>query len=335
MRTYLIVFVFFALIVSCSNEKEGVGCVDSPNKPAPVAIELVQLQNKIPTIRSKQELVALLSHNTTLRDQFLRRSEYPNDSAFINTLYQRFTNPYFDSLLIETNRVFGDLSELKREFEEAFTNLHHYYPEIVIPKIQTVITGLDGDLYVSDTLIIVGLDYYLGIGAKYRPNMYGYILRQYIPQNIVPSVMLLYGIDERINISDVGNKTVLAEMMAYGKSYYFAKHMLPCKADSVLMNYSTKEITDSYKNQDLIWYRFVEDKVLYATGSQVKQHFLGDRPKTIEVGPECPGRIGQWVGWQIINSYMKNHPEASLQELMQMSDANKLFKESKYKANRK
>ena len=309
--------------------------MEAPNSVEPVTVEIESLEHLLPSIQSKTELVQFLAQYPIIRDQVLHRASYPDDSTFINTLYQRFTNPHIDSLLMETQRVFGDRSTLKKEFEEAFANLQHYYPEVSLPKIQTIVTGFDTDLFISDTLIVVGLDYYLGTGAKYRPNMYEYILQQYIPQNIVPSVMLLYGIDGRINATNMNDRTVLADMIAYGKSFYFAKRMLPCTPDSILINYTRKDIEGSRKNQDLIWFRLVEDKVLYSTDKQIKQHYLGERPKTVEVGPECPGRIAQWVGWQIVNSYMKSNEKRTLQELMKMEDADKLFKESKYKANRK
>lgn len=309
--------------------------MEAPPVTEAISLETEDLTLSIHNLSGKDQLVELLQANTVLRDQFLHRADYPDDSTFLNNLYLRFTNPYFDSLYLETRKVFRDLRPLVAEFEEAFTNLHYYYPELPIPKIQFVITGLDSDLYVSDSLIIVGLDYYLGSGAKYRPQMYEYILRQYNPQNIVPSVMLLYGIDTRTNATNMNDKTVLADMVAYGKSYYFAKHMLPCKPDSIFMNYTADEIAGSRKNQDLIWFRLVEDKVLYSTANQVKQRYLGERPKTIEVGPECPGRIAQWVGWQIVNSYMKNNKETTLPQLMDMDNADKLFKESKYKATKR
>ena len=331
-----ILFSFIALILfSCSTENETTECVEAPNSVEPVTVEIEALEHLLPSIQSKAELVQFLKQYPTIRDQVLHRESYPDDSTFINTLYQRFTNPHIDSLLMETQRVFGDRSTLKKEFEEAFANLQYYYPEVPLPKIQTLVTGFDTDLFISDTLIIVGLDYYLGVGAKYRPNMYEYILQQYIPQNIVPSVMLLYGIDGRINATNMSDRTVLADMIAYGKSFYFAKRMLPCTPDSILINYTRKDIEGSKKNQDLIWFRLVEDKVLYSTDKQIKQHYLSERPKTVEVGPECPGRIAQWVGWQIVNSYMKSNEKRTLQELMKMEDADKLFKESKYKANRK
>jgi len=320
---------------SCSTESETSECVETPSSVEPVNVEIESLGHILPSIQSKSELVEFLTQYPLIRDHVLHRESYPDDSTFINTLYQRFTNPHIDSLLLETQRVFGDQSILKKEFEDAFSNLQHYYPEVPLPKIQTLITGFDTDLFISDTLIVVGLDFYLGPGAKYRPNMYEYILQQYIPQNIVPSVMLLYGIDGQINATNMNDRTVLADMISYGKSFYFAKRMLPCTPDSILINYTRKDIEGSKKNQDLIWFRLVEDKVLYSTANQVKQHYLGERPKTVEVGPECPGRIGQWVGWQIVNSYMKSHKETTLQELMKIEDADRLFKESKYKANRR
>jgi hypothetical protein len=333
VRQLYIFLLLSALIGACNNSSKE--CVDAPPANVEIALQTDDLREAIHRIDSKQALVDFLGKHEIFRDQFLHRSEYPDDSTFINTLYQRFTNPFFDSLYFETQRVFGDLNVLRDEFDQAFTNLHYYYPEYPQPRIQFVITGLDGDLYLSDSLIIVGVDHYLGAGAKYRPRMYDYILRQYIPENIVPSVMLLYGIDTKVNVTDMNDKTVLADMVAYGKSYYFAKQMLPCKADSILMSYSAKEIAGARKNQDLIWFRLVEDEVLYSTANIMKQRFLGERPKTVEVGPECPGRIAQWVGWQIVKSYMKNHPEVTLQDLMKKQDADKLFKESKYKATKR
>ena len=84
-------------------------------------------------------------------------------------------------------------------------------------------------------------------------------------------------------------------------------------------------------NEGLIWYRFVEDQVLYETNHQVKQKYIDERPKTVEVGEKCPGRIGTWVGWQIVNSYRARYPEITIPQLMAMPSADKIFKESRYK----
>ena len=44
---------------------------------------------------------------------------------------------------------------------------------------------------------------------------------------------------------------------------------------------------------------------------------------------ESPGRVGVWIGWQIVRSYMKNN-NVTLQELF-AKDAKEIFDNSKYK----
>ena len=330
-KIVVLMLVITYLLIGCSEDKEE-KCVFIPEtSDIKIELRIESLEDSLPAITNKVQLVNFFSRHPELRDRFFNRSAYPDDSVFINELYNRFTSPHIDTLLQDTKKVFGDLSELKNEFQQAFANIKYYYPNFYPPKIITVITGLETDLYVSDSLVIVGLDYFLGAKAKYKPNMYEYMLRRYQKNFIVPSVMLLYGIDGRFNKTSVEDKTVLADMIAYGKAYNFAKHMMPCTPDSIFIAYTQEELNGSIKNEGLIWYRFIEDQVLYETNHQVKQKYIDERPKTVEVGEKCPGRIGTWVGWQIVNSYMARFPETTLPQLMAMSSADKIFKESRYK----
>jgi uncharacterized protein YjaZ len=49
----------------------------------------------------------------------------------------------------------------------------------------------------------------------------------------------------------------------------------------------------------------------------------------LEIDNESPGRVGQWIGWQIVRSFMQNN-KVSMQEMIKM-DAKELFEKSKYK----
>jgi hypothetical protein len=331
MKKILGITILAVILWSCGKDDED-KCAFAPDV-SDVSLEVTfeRFEDSLTNIRSKPELVNFLTRHPLIRIHAFNRAEFPNDSVFVNEIYNRLTNPHLDTLALETKKVFGDGSQLKEEFTQAFTHLKYYYPDFTPPKIQTVITGLMGnDLFVSDSVIIVSLDYYLGPGARYRPRVYDYILRQYKKENIVPSCMMIYGISDRYNKTNLGDKTVLADMIAYGKSFYFAKHMQPCVPDSVFIWYTPKELQGSRRSQDLIWARLIQDDVLYSTSHLMKQKYLGERPKTIDVGPECPGRIAQWVGWQIVNSYMDSHEDISLPELMSKDNARRLLEESNY-----
>lgn len=331
MRIFVIVFFMGSLLFSCKRETED-KCVLIPNtSDIKIDLKFESLEDSLPSVKDKKQLVNFFSHQTAIRDFLFNREAYPSDSAFINDRYARFTNPAIDTLLTETHRIFGNGLELKNEFNDALTILKYYYPDFPTPRIKTIITGLETDIFVNDSLVMVGLDYYLGPGAKYQPYIHEYMQQRYNKDFIVPSMMLLYGIDGAFNRTSVADKTVLADMITYGKAYYFAKHMIPCVADSTLMGYTHQEIEGSRKNESLIWSRLIEDEVLFSTSHQTKQKYIAERPRTLEVGEKCPGRIGQWIGWQIVKKYMETHEDVTLQQLMQMQDPAKLFKESGYK----
>ena len=190
------------LLQSCG-DRSADECVIVPDAAdITVNVSLEQFQDTLASIATKEDLVNLFTRQPLLRDYIFRRTAYPDDSVFINDVYKRLTNPGIDTLLSETKRVFGDLSTLRTEFENAFRNVKYHYPDFVPPRIQTVISGLETDMLVSDSLIIIGLDFYLGKDGRFRPKMYDYLLRRYDPDDIVSSVMLIYGIDDKRNKVD-------------------------------------------------------------------------------------------------------------------------------------
>ena len=68
---------------------------------------------------------------------------------------------------------------------------------------------------------------------------------------------------------------------------------------------------------------------LYTPDQLTTSQYFEDTP-TIFPGNDAPGNIGTWIGWQIINQYIKetgSTPEA----LMQNNDAQEILTASKYK----
>jgi len=333
MRNLLILFISTTLFYSCD---ENNACDEHPSiDTSEISISFERLENAFLSIKTKEGLENFIQQEPTVAKYFLRGNEYPNDSIMIQVLLQRLNNPHLDTLRQEVNRVFDNMTDLELQFSEAFGYVKHYYPDFIIPKIKTIATGFDNDLYISDSLIIIGLDYYLGNNAKFRPiDFPEYILSRYQKDYIVPSCILLYGISPRFNSADMKDKTMLAEMIDYGQSFYFAKKMLPCTPDSLLIWYSNKELEDTRENEDIIWAHFLDNELLYNTNTFIKQKYLSERPKTFEIGDKCPGRIGTWLGWQIINQYADRNPELSIIDLMKNNNAQEVFSKSKYRPGR-
>ena len=160
------------------------------------------------------------------------------------------------------------------------------------------------------------------------------MLQRYHKDYVVPAVMLLYGISEKINRVNTEDKTALADMISYGKAYTFTRFMIPCIPDSTLFGYTKKEAEGALANEDVIWEKLVGNKVLFETSHLVKQRYIGERPNTGEISASCPGRIGMWVGMRMTDEYLKE-TGGTLQELMAEPDAGKIFKDSKYRPRKK
>ncbi|GJM29920.1 MAG: hypothetical protein DHS20C17_25550 [Cyclobacteriaceae bacterium] len=314
------------LVASCDN-----GIRESPNVDhLEVSVKIERLDQQLFKLKDKEEIAGFLEDHPIFSEEFLHVDQYPHDSMAVNYLNGFVSNPASQVIQQEINTVFGNVDQLRLELEQAFKYLLHYYPATKIPKLYTAVTGFAGnDLFVSDSVIIIGLDYYLGEGATYRPLEFPkYILKRYRPEYIVPSIILL--MSSTMNNTEMEDKTMLAEMVYYGKAYYFTQQILPGTPDSLLIGYSTQEILDATDNQDVIWAHFVENQLLYESSHFIKKKYMDERPKTLEIGNKCPGRIGEWLGWQIVDQFMEQQP-VSLTELMSNSDAPQIFMQSKYK----
>lgn len=329
--TLLLISIFLA---GCGEDP----CGYIPEGELPlVNIEIERMENEIFSLNTLSKVREFSKNNPVIAEQFLRKNEYPNDSIFALELSKRFNNPYIDTLKLELNKYFSDITWLEKKLEGAFSLMKYYYPEVKIPKVQTVATGFDYDLLVSDTLIIIGLDYYMGPEARFRPmGTYNYILKRYEKKYIVPSIMLLYGISSGFNENNLQDNSILAEMVSFGKSFYFAKRILPCTADSTLIWYTDKEMNNVKKYDYIAWGYFLENGLLYETSHLMKRKYLDERPQTYEITQfECPPRIATWLGWEIVKQYMDRNPDLTLQELMKVSDARKIFEDSKYRPKKR
>ncbi len=316
-----------SVFISCKDKK----CMKAPDvSHIEVNVKIERLDKILYKIPTKNELEQILIHNPAFTDQFLLLSDYPIPGVLVDRYFNLLNADDIDSLIYEVDKVFGDLEDVRLQFEDAFKYLKYYYPEFKVPKIQTVVTGIANDLYISDSLIIIGLDFYLGPRGKYQPkDIPGYILKRYQKDYLVPQIILLY--TNFFNKTDYADKTAIADMVYYGKAYYMAQNLMPCTPDSLFTGYTAYESKDIQKHEAVIWAGLLENQLLFETNTFMKDKFLSERPKTFEIGENCPGRIGRWVGWNIVKKYVTQFPEVTLPEVMAMDDAQMMFNDSKYK----
>ena len=316
-----LVFLFLIGLVSlfsCKSDKAEK--IDFNN----VSIERIDKQ--LMSFPSKGELQEFLINNPWYTRDLYRA--FPDDTAFVNHLYYIISHPGTKAFYDQIDSTFGNLAHLQGELEKAFANIKSHYPSFKAPKVYTTFTGLENDLFVSDSTIIIALDAFVGTKAMYRPDQPNYILSRYQEPYIVPAIIRLLS---HSYIKSSGEGAMLNDMIYFGKSYEFTKEMMPETADSLLMSLPDSSLVANWYAQDLIWAHFIDKKLLYEQNQKVKEKYLGERPKTPEIGPKCPGRIGQWLGWRIIDKFRTENPDVAFEDLMNMTDAQEILRKSKYR----
>jgi hypothetical protein len=123
-------------------------------------------------------------------------------------------------------------------------------------------------------------------------------------------------------------------MISEGRLIYFLEKVMPDAQDTIRTGYSKKQLEWCNANEKQIWSFFIENKLLFSIDPNLMNKYVNDGPTTNGFPKESPGNIGKFIGWKIVRSYMKNHPETSLRQLMEEKELVKVFNESKYKPER-
>ncbi len=251
-----------------------------------------------------------------------------NDSVWIN----RLNDTLQKQLNAEVNKIHGDFAQSKEEIQDLFRHLKYYYKTFKTPRVITVIsTGVDyrNKVIVTDSIALIALDTYLGEDHFFYSGMYQYIKQNLKPSQIVPDLAVQYA---QQHIYQYRRKTLLDEMIYFGKILYFKDVMLPNISDQEKMGYTKAQLDWAQDNESNIWRHFVEKELLFSTDSKLASRFINPAPFSkfnLELDSESPGRLGQYMGWQIVKSYAKNN-EVSLQDILNMN-AEDIFNKSKFK----
>ncbi|MBF6640584.1 gliding motility lipoprotein GldB [Flavobacterium sp. J49] len=315
MKKYFAILTLVFLMVSCDKKTK----VEKAVEEIPVALQVDRFDQAF--------------FEATPKDLPNLKAEYPfffpegiEDQVWI----EKMQNKDWRDLYAEVKKKYPDFGKQTNEIEDLFKHLKYYFPETVLPKVYTVIGEMDYTskaIYANDKLIIA-LELYLGKDVKF------YTFPEYFRQNfeerqMMPDIVTSYAFRK---IPPPSDKTLLAEMIYYGKELYLKDLVLPNHTDAEKIGYQPQQITWCQENESYMWRFFIEESLLFSSDSKLPNRFINVAPFSkfyLEIDNETPGRVGQWIGWQIVRSFMENN-EVSLQDMLKM-DTKELFEKSKYK----
>lgn len=335
MRIIIALLCMYA-VVSCNSGKKT---PDVSNIKASLSTSRFEKDLfKLDTVNYSTKLDKLIAAYPSFGENFLFEilgtdPKWSTDStaAYVRGFVAAYKN-VFDTAEI----VFKDFTPFENEIKKGLQFVKYYFPDYKVPeKIITYIGPLNGygDI-LSDDALIIGLQLHLGKNfSLYQSDLVQQTYPSYISNRFEPgyiSINCIKNIILDLYPEKNDDRPLVQQMVEKGKRLYLLQKLMPEADEYKLIGYTSEQLKQSYQHEKEIWNLFVQNNLLQTIDENVIKNYIGESPKTQELGDASPGNIGSFAGWQIVKKYMDENEKTTLRQLMTM-DADALFQAAKYK----
>lgn len=267
---------------------------------------------------------------------FLKSPEL--DDYFFKNAQGFLSDPNVRNLADTTNIVFSNFEKYKKEYVQGFKFYKHYFPNNSIPKIYPLISGFNYASFIfpideQQDGIGIGLDMLLGNDYPYwqlgvqNPAFSNYITRSFTPEHLVKKTFDALA-DDLVGLPQ-GDR--LLDLMIYnGKKLYLLDCFLPHTPDSIKWEYTTQQTEWILNNEPQIWSHLLAEELIYETSTNKIKKLVDQSPSSPGMPKEAPGRTANFMGLRIIQAFMKQNPDVTVEQLL-ITDPQKIMDKSKYK----
>ena len=328
---YIFPFLFSLIfLASCNNSNRFK--IDTSN---PVKVTIERIDKQILAMDTSDILSGIKELSAAYPEFY---AEYvaiwemePADIAEFSQFFRGFLT---DTMLISVHKnvekTFDNIADIERKISIGYTYINHYFPEIRLPEIYFFVGGFNRSLITESSFIGIGADWYLGRDyERYKMLTYDYLTYNLDPESIPVDVISTILVNVFRQAS--GKDRLIDNMLYQGKMLYLLSIFLPDETNENIIGYSKEHLKWCGQHEKAIWAAMIDQKDLFSSDYSLIRKYMNDAPFTSPISQESPGRLGAWVGWQIVKSYMERNTDVSLRDLVHESDYQKILEQSGYR----
>ena len=222
-------------------------------------------------------------------------------------------------------------NNLKYRVKRVLQYANYYFSDENLPQTAiSLLSDVDYSLRAvhADTLLLISIDTYLGVDHPLYEGIPTYIKNKltldHLEAEIVDALAPRF-------VPAPSGRTFLDQMVHHGKRLLLHDYLAPAKEDHQHIQYTTAQWEWANTHQAEVWRYFIDNELLFSTDENLPFRFLLSSPYSkfySYLDVDSPGRIGQWIGYQMLKKYQKRTGE-SLQEILAASPQ-EILKKSKY-----
>lgn len=344
MHKFYVCLFLSLFLIACQGDKNKAPNVSDIS--AKVNIQRYdQALKDFDTQESKLAYLDLLADYPRLTDLYFKQL-IPLFDQNQDTFYQRISSFLQDeriTTLADTiKHSYPDLDGVQKELTQAVKYFKYYFTDFKEPNFYTLFTEFGYPTFIfrdqeNKDGIGIGLDMFLGEEFNYKlvnphdPAFSDYLSRTYNRDHIVKKTMEILVNDK---LGDPPGKRFVDQMIHHGKRLYLLKKILPATADSIIFECTPSQMNWLVNNEKQMWNFFLEEKLMYETNQLKISKFLDPAPTTKGMPGEAPGRTATYMGYKIVQAYVKRYPELTMPDLVGIKDSQGFLTKAKYKPNR-
>lgn len=227
-------------------------------------------------------------------------------------------DPFVSRVEKRIGEKFSDLSARKAKISEGFRYLKHHFPQGKIPSNIVFINSLfASNAFCTQSEIGIGLERYLGAQNDVIKELPDPIFQwikdgmdaRYLERDALTAWIMTHYVPE------VSGNTA-EQIIRWGKIIYLTEAAFPNEPESLIMRYTEEDYKWALDNEYAFWEYLVKEKLLFSDNLRDQANFLNEAPFTIGLPEKGPDRLGQFLGWRIVRSYMKENPDTKLSDLV-------------------
>jgi hypothetical protein len=173
-------------------------------------------------------------------------------------------------------------------------------------------------MYCTKNEIGIGLERYLGAKTDVIQELPPDVFYEWIKEAMEPEYLERDAVCAWVltHICEPGkDMNTIEAMIQWGKILYLTKAALPEHEEHVLLRYSPSDYQWALDHERAFWEYIVKQNKLFIKSETDQAAFLQEAPFTSGFDQKGPDRLGQFLGYRIVCSYMEQY-DVTLQELI-------------------
>ncbi|MCM1292638.1 MAG: hypothetical protein NC111_05530 [Bacteroides sp.] len=182
-------------------------------------------------------------------------------------------------------------------------------------RIFSIQTPYDQSIIISDTIAMVALNHYLGADYEGYNGFDDYRRALKTPDRI-PYDLAEAMLRIKYPFADVDAPTVASQIAYEGAIVSAVQSLMDDDTAEGALGYNKDQMLWVLENESQVWKRMVSENMVYSHDGGVAQRLIMPAPYTSVISRESPGRLGRFVGYEMVRNYLNKNSGVSAIDIL-------------------